>query len=68
MLPVGGLATYEHAAAIWRSCREAGEQVRDKTDCLIAAVAIREGVTVLHADRDFDAIARHAPLRLEPVG
>ncbi|MGZ5294241.1 MAG: PIN domain-containing protein [Actinomycetota bacterium] len=37
-------------------------------DCLIAAVAIREGATVLHADRDFDVIARHTDLRIEPLG
>lgn len=68
MLRVGGLATFEHAAAIWRTCRAAGDQVRDKTDCLIAAVAIREGASVLHADRDFDVIARHTSLVLEPAG
>jgi predicted nucleic acid-binding protein len=34
---------------------------------LIAAVAIREGASILHADRDFDAMARHAGLRVEPV-
>lgn len=34
---------------------------------LIAAVAIREGATLLHADRDFDTIARHTDLQIEPV-
>jgi predicted nucleic acid-binding protein len=67
MLRVGGLATYEHAAAVWRACRASGDQLRNKTDCLIAAVAIREGAPVLHADRDFDVIARHTPLRVHPV-
>lgn len=67
MLRVGGLITYEQAAAIQRVCRAAGEPVRSGIDCLIAAVAIREGAAVLHADRDFDAIARHADLRIEPV-
>jgi hypothetical protein len=68
MLRVGGLATYEHAAAIWRTCRSTGEQLRNKVDCLIAAVAIREGARVLHQDRDFDVIARHTPLRIEHPG
>jgi predicted nucleic acid-binding protein len=36
-------------------------------DCLIAAVAIRESASILHADRDFDVMARHAGLRIEPV-
>ncbi len=36
-----------------------GETVGALTDCLIAAVAIRSGSSVLHADRDFDVLARH---------
>ena len=68
MLRVDNLVTYERAAVIWRLCRAAGEPVRNTMDCLIAAVAIREGASILHADRDFDAMARHAGLRVEPVG
>lgn len=64
LLPVGGIVTYEVAAMIHRACRARGETIRKMTDCLIAAVAIREGAEVLHHDRDFDAIARHTPLRL----
>lgn len=67
ILRVDHLSTYERAAAVWRLCRVAGEPVRNTTDCLIAAVAIREDVPVLHADRDFEAIARHTDLRIEPV-
>jgi predicted nucleic acid-binding protein len=67
MLRVGGLETYERASAAWRVCREAGEPVRNTIDCLIAAVAIRENASVLHQDRDFDVIARHTELRLEPT-
>lgn len=58
-------ADYEHAAAIYRTCRARGATVRSLMDCLIAAIAIREGVTVLHADADFDAIAQHTGLRVE---
>jgi predicted nucleic acid-binding protein len=68
MLLVQDLVTYERASAVWRACRQGGEPVRNTIDCLIAAVAIREGASVLHADRDFDAIARHTPLQIEPVG
>lgn len=53
---------YEHAAFIYRSCRRHGETPRSLIDCLIAAVAIRVDAAVLHADRDFDMIARHNPL------
>ena len=38
--------------------------VRSPIDALIAAVAIRLDVPVLHRDRDFDSVARHTPLRL----
>jgi predicted nucleic acid-binding protein len=68
MLRVGGLDTYERAAAIARLCRARGDTVRRGIDCLVASVAIRDRVPVLHADRDFDVIARHTELRVEPVG
>lgn len=67
MLRVGGLATYEHASSLWRACRAGGEPIRSLSDCLIAAVAIRDGARVLHRDRDFDVIARHSSLQIEPV-
>ena len=61
-LPTEGPLDYEDAAEIYRACRRAGATVPRLTDCLIAAVAIRNGVPVLHQDADFDAIARHLPL------
>lgn len=63
-VPVAGLGDYEQAADFYRRCRRAGETVRALTDCLIAAVAVRAGLEVLQADRDFDAIARHTELEL----
>lgn len=68
LAPVGGIETFEEAAAIYRTCRTAGDTVRNSIDCLIAAVAIRVGASILHKDRDFDVIARHTDLRIEPVG
>ena len=59
-----GLGDFEQAAAFYRRCRRAGETVRALTDCLIAAVAVRAGLDVLQADRDFDVIARHTDLEL----
>jgi predicted nucleic acid-binding protein len=64
LLPVQGLADYEAAAGLYRRCRRAGETVRKLTDCLIAVVAMRAGAALLHQDQDFEAIARHAPLRV----
>ena len=54
----------EEAARIYRTCRGSGETVRSTTDCLIAAMAIRNDVPVLHRDRDYDVIARHFPLQV----
>ena len=56
---------YEEASALYRGCRRGGETVRRLIDCLIAATAIRESLSLLHADIDFDALARHSPLRIE---
>ena len=55
---------YEHAAVIYRTCRRGGATIRNLSDCLIAAVAMRAGAAVLHADRDFAAIAQFAPLEI----
>jgi len=63
-LAVEGPGDYEQAAEIYRRCRRGGETPRKLSDCLIAAVAIRTGSGLLAADVDFEAIARHAPLRL----
>jgi predicted nucleic acid-binding protein len=57
-----GLADHEEAAAIYRRCRARGATVRRLADCLIAAVAIRAGIPVLHADQDFERIALHCGL------
>lgn len=56
---------YETAAALYRTCRRRGLTVRKLIDCLIASVAIREGVPILQADADFETLAAHTPLRLD---
>lgn len=63
VLPTGP-ADYEAAAALYRVCRRRGETVRKLIDCLISAVALREGAPVLQADTDFDVLARHTGLAL----
>ncbi|HVA21810.1 MAG TPA: PIN domain nuclease [Candidatus Micrarchaeia archaeon] len=68
-LPLAGLADFEGAAALYRSCRASGSPVRHLTDCLIAIVAIRHRVALLHRDVDFDRLARHSQLRVvDPAG
>lgn len=63
-MPVFGLSDYENAAAVYRSCRWRGFTPRSQIDCLIAAVALREDVALLHNDRDFDLIAAHTGLKI----
>ena len=58
---------YDQAAAIYGLCRSRGETFRVLIDCLIGALAIRADLPVLHCDSDFDALARHTPLRVERV-
>ena len=55
---------FDHAAALYRVCRRRGETVRKLIDCLIAAVAIRADVPVLHNDSDYETLARHTALKL----
>jgi hypothetical protein len=63
-LPVRGLADFESAAEIYRDCRRRGFTPRALNDCLVAAIAIRESVEVLHYDRDYQGIAGCSTLRL----
>jgi len=54
---------FEEAADLHRAARRIGLTVRSGVDCLIAACAIRHGLTVLHLDRDFDLIGKISELR-----
>ena len=67
ILPLGGLSDYEAAAELFRLCRRAGERIRKMNDCLVAVPTIEAGAALLQADRDFEVLARHTTLRLEPV-
>jgi len=64
MLPTQSI-DYDTAAALYRGCRSQAKTVRKLIDCLIAAVAIRAKVPVLHADTDFTAIAAVTELRID---
>jgi predicted nucleic acid-binding protein len=54
---------FEEAVDLYRTARRAGLTIRSGVDCLIAACALRHALTVVHVGRDFDRIARVAPLR-----
>lgn len=57
---------YDDAATLYRICRRQGETVRKLIDCLIGSVAIRADVPILHNDADFDVLARHTELKIDP--
>jgi predicted nucleic acid-binding protein len=51
------VTVYLEAADLYRQARRMGITVRSSVDCLIAVCAARNGLTVIHDDRDFDALA-----------
>jgi predicted nucleic acid-binding protein len=55
------------AAQIYRAARRAGLTPRSSVDCLIAASALRHGLTVLHRDRDYDLLGRVSALQSRSV-
>ena len=53
----------DSAIDLFRLARRAGVTVRSSSDCLIAACAVRHGLSVVHCDRDYRHLARIAPLQ-----
>ena len=64
MLALRGLADFEAAARLYRTCRRGGRTPRALTDCLVAVPALREEASILHKDRDFGIIAEHSDLQI----
>jgi predicted nucleic acid-binding protein len=62
--PMHLLATYQDAAKLFFDARRLGVTIRSTLDCLIAQIAIENGVALLHDDRDFDALARVSKLKI----
>jgi predicted nucleic acid-binding protein len=58
---------FHEAIQLYRAARRAGVTIRSGVDCLIAACALRHGLTVAHHDRDFDALSEVCPLRARKV-
>ena len=50
------------AANIYRGLRKTGVTISSPIDCLIAFIAIRHKVSLLHKDSDFTLIAKYYPL------
>lgn len=51
-------ADFDGAARIYRRCREQGITPRGLVDCMVAAVALRNGASLLAHDADLDRVAR----------
>ena len=57
------VTTWHETARIYFDLRKAGLTIRKLYDCGIAQVALENNLTLLHNDRDFDAIATIRPLK-----
>lgn len=57
-------ALFVRAAEIYRQGRRRGLTIRSAMDCLIAAIALENGATIWHRDRDFDNIAQFTNLKV----
>src|SRR5262249_58065385 len=57
LLRFDAVADFEGAARLYRRCRGAGVTPRGMVDCMIAAVALRRGATLLSHDADMDRLA-----------
>lgn len=57
-----GFSDYLDAADIYRKLRRRGLTVSSTVDCLIAALAIKHHISLLHRDSDFTLISQHYPL------
>jgi len=58
---------YLEAIQLYRSARRSGLTVRSGVDCLIAVCALRNGLTVIHKDRDYSTLAKICPLEVETL-
>ena len=67
LLPEPSLATYLRAAELFRAARVRGITVRGTIDCVLAAQCLEADAELLHVDRDFERLARVAPLRIHPA-
>lgn len=68
MVRVDPEVDFDLAAEIYRAVRRSGHTIRSSNDLLIAAVAIRTDLPLLHADKDFDRVSAVLPeLRIWPV-
>ncbi len=59
--PAHPIETWEAAAELYMRCRQRGYTPRSPHDCLVARIALEHRISLLHDDRDFEAIAEVEP-------
>jgi predicted nucleic acid-binding protein len=59
------VADFDGAVRLYRGCRRAGVTPRGMVDCMIAAVALRRGATLLSHDADMDRLAEVTGISLD---
>lgn len=64
IFPSGGEDLAVASAQNYRFLRARGHTVRKTIDCLLATFCLREGHSLLHRDRDFDAFEQHLGLQV----
>lgn len=64
ILRARNLDTFIHAAQIYRLCKKKGKPVKKTIDTIISAVALENGVEILHQDKDFEQIASCTNLKI----
>jgi predicted nucleic acid-binding protein len=64
ILRLEGLDDFRTAAQLYRAARREGLTIRRTTDCLIAAVCVRQDRSLLHNDADFDRLALVSTLQV----
>lgn len=65
LLPFEAALDFDGAVRIYRRCRSAGVTPRGLVDCMVAAVALRHGATLLAREVDLVRIAEVMPLLLD---
>jgi hypothetical protein len=61
-LPVDPTLDFRAASDLFRLARHTGRPVRSLQDCLIAAVALRHEVTLVHKDVDYEVLGEVSAL------
>jgi predicted nucleic acid-binding protein len=67
LLPFESGVDFEGAARIYRRCRAAGITPSGTIDCMIAAVALRSGASLLSSDADLQRIGALIGVTVEPA-